>query len=83
MENSSEKQNNKIEREEDHKQNSDIPPFELKDYEKQDLKTLKEYEKTTGQSFFSEGDYIYFKDLELDEESFQPVMSQWKRGTVT
>jgi len=38
-------------------------------FEKVDLKSIEEYSKHTGSNFFSEGDQIYYKDIEFDEES--------------
>lgn len=52
-------------------------------FEEINLKDMINYEKSLGKNFFSEGDSLYFKDIELDEEKFTPVVSDWKKGIVT
>ncbi|KAL4464728.1 hypothetical protein ABPG74_011289 [Tetrahymena malaccensis] len=64
-------------------QDQDLPPFDLKGFDKINLKDIVDYEKCLQKNFFNENDQIYFKDVELDEEALCPKLSEWKRGTVT
>ncbi|EAR95486.2 LA domain protein (macronuclear) [Tetrahymena thermophila SB210] len=64
-------------------QDQDLPPFDLKGFDKINLKDIVDYEKCLQKNFFNENDQIYFKEVELDEEAQCPKLSEWKRGTVT
>ncbi|KAL4508103.1 hypothetical protein ABPG72_021476 [Tetrahymena utriculariae] len=75
-------QNQQIEIQKNDK-DQDLPPFDLKGFDKINLKDIIDYEKCLQKNFFNENDQIYFKDVELDEEKQCPILSEWKRGTVT
>lgn len=59
-----------------------MPPFNLEGFDRISLKDVVNYEKSLNTCFFNEKDEIYFKDLELDEDTFAPKISEWKKGTI-